>query len=92
MDKMRRRSLPPGHASVFELKPGDVSPVISDQTGQYVYKVESKEVETIKEAEPEISSTLRQQRLQNMMQQIEQPFTIDVNHAYFGAYKQKDDD
>lgn len=92
MDKMRRRSLPLGHASVFELKPGEVSPVISDQTGHYVYKVESKEVETIEEAKPEISSTLRQQRLQKMMQQIEQPFTIDVNHTYFGTYKHRDDD
>jgi hypothetical protein len=85
MEKMRRRGLPPGHLSVFDLNPGEVSPVISDETGHYIYKLVSKEVEPLEAVKLEITKTLRRQRLEAMVHQVEQPFTTDVNHAYFGA-------
>jgi parvulin-like peptidyl-prolyl isomerase len=85
MDKMRRRGLPPAHAAVFDLKPGEVSPVISDSTGHYVYKMDSKETESLEAVKVEINNMLRRQRLENMIHQVEQAFATDVNHAYFGA-------
>jgi hypothetical protein len=85
MDKMRRRGLPPAHASVFDLKAGEVSPVISDATGHYIYKLESRETELLEAVKAEISNTLRRQRLEDMMREVEQPFRTEVNHAYFGA-------
>src|SRR5271157_4556138 len=44
LPKVRRTGLPPAHAAVFELKVNEVSAVISDNGGHYVYKVIGKEV------------------------------------------------
>ncbi len=85
MEKMRSHGLPPGHLSVFSLNPGEVSPVISDETGHYIYKLVSKEVEPLEAVKLEITKALRRQRLEAMVHQVEQPFTTDVNHAYFGT-------
>ncbi|MGB7584126.1 MAG: peptidylprolyl isomerase [Terriglobales bacterium] len=87
---LRRRGLPLTHASVFDLKPGQVSPVISDATGHYIYKLDAREVAPLDSVKQEISSVLRRQRLQNMIQAIQRPFTTTVNQTYFGAADRKD--
>jgi hypothetical protein len=84
LGKMRRRGLPLTHASVFDLKPGEVSPVISDTTGHYIYKLDAKEIAPLESVKQEISGTLRQQRTENVVQAIQRPFTTDINPKYFG--------
>jgi len=39
---VRRTGLPPAHVAVFDLKVGEVSQVITDNGGHYIYKVVSK--------------------------------------------------
>jgi len=85
LDKMRRRGLPPEHATVFDLKPGQVSPVISDATGLYIYKLDWKGTELLDAVRSEISNTLRAQRVRKMIQSLQQPYTTDINEGYFGA-------
>ncbi len=85
MEKLRRPGLPPAHASVFDMRTGEVSPVISDVSGHYIYKLESRETESLEAVTSEISKTLRRQRLEKMIHEVEQPFTTDVNQAYFAA-------
>jgi len=85
LDKMRRRSLPPAHASVFDLKPGQVSLVISDATGLYIYKLDWKGIEPLDAVKNEISNTLRAQRVRKMIQSLEQPYTTEINERYFGT-------
>lgn len=92
LSKTRRRGLPPAHASMLDLKPGQVSPVISDVTGHYIYKLDSKEIEPLDSAKQEITNALRQQRVQQMIQSVEEPFTTEVNSAYFGADRKEDHD
>ena len=92
MEKIRRRSLPPAHASVFDSKPNEVSPVISDATGHYIYKLEWKGTESLDAAKNEISNTLRGQRVRKMMESLEQPYTIEVNETYFGVDTNSDSD
>jgi len=92
MDKIRRRSLPPAHASVFDLKPNEVSAVISDPTGHYIYKLEWKGTEPLDVVKNEISHTLRGQRVRKIMEGLEQPYTIQVNETYFGADTSSDSD
>src|SRR5258708_3655070 len=41
--KVRRTGLPPAHVAVFDLKPGEVSVVLNDSGGHYVYKRVGKE-------------------------------------------------
>jgi hypothetical protein len=75
MDKIRRRSLPPAHASVFDLKLNEVSPVLSDPTGHYIYKLDWKGTESLDAVKNEISNNLRGQRVRKMMKSLEQdPF------------------
>jgi hypothetical protein len=92
LGKLRRRGLPPAHASVFDLKPGQVSQVLTDATGHYIYKMDAKEASPLDDVKQEISNVLRQQRLQKLMQDIPQTFTTDVNHAYFDAGVETDPD
>jgi hypothetical protein len=90
---MRRRSLPLTQASVFDLKPGEVSRVITDGTGHYIYKMDSNGMVPLSSADHEIRVVLTQQRARKMIETVLQPFNTDVNTAYFGAGgKDKDKD
>ena len=83
MGKLRRTGVPPGHDSVFSLKIGEVSPVLSDSGGHYIYKIDSKSKETLDDAKAEIHNLLQSQRMKEFMEKIQGPFTTDVNEAYF---------
>jgi hypothetical protein len=89
---MRRRGLPPAHTAVFDLNPGEVSQVISDTTGHYVYKMDSKQAQPLQAVRPEIVSVLRRQRVKEMMESVQKPFAIDVNSTYFGAASSEPED
>jgi hypothetical protein len=92
LGNLRRRGLPPAHASVFDLKPGQVSQVLSDATGHYIYKLESKEIQPLDAVNREISNILRQQRAETTIRNVEEPFTTDVNKAYFSSETNMDND
>jgi hypothetical protein len=81
----RRGSLPVAHLVAFDLKVGEISKIISDSTGHYIYKLDSKEMESLAEATPEIHSVLQKQRMRDMMKKVQDSATTNVNQAYFGA-------
>jgi hypothetical protein len=84
LPKVRRTGLPPAHAEVFDLKVGEVSKVISDNGGHYVYKVVSKEVLPLDQVKDEIHNKLKSERLKDMMDKYTNSFTAVPNEAYFG--------
>jgi hypothetical protein len=84
MGKIRRNMLPASQASVMELKAGEVSPVISDQSGYFIYKLVSKETMPLDQAREEIKGTLRSERLQEEMKEIQASATPTLDEAYFG--------
>jgi len=84
LPKVRRTGLPPAHAAIFELKPGDVSQVISDSGGHYIYKVNSKDTLTLDQVKDEIHSTLQNQRTRELMEKVNGSFKVETNEAYFG--------
>ena len=84
MGKVRRTSLPPAHASVMDLKTGEVSPVLSDQSGYFIYKVGAKDVEPLDKVKDEIRGTLRTQRMQEQMQAVQKSATPTLDESYFG--------
>jgi parvulin-like peptidyl-prolyl isomerase len=84
MNDVRRNGLPPAHASVMDLKTGEISPVISDPSGFYIYKVVSKETEPLDKVKEEIRGALRTQRMQEQMQAVQQSATPTLDEAYFG--------
>ncbi len=86
LPKVRRTGLPPAHAAVFDLKVGEVSTVISDNGGHYIYKVESKQVLPLDETlKTEIHNKLKSERLKEMTEKYTNSFQAIPNEAYFGA-------
>lgn len=77
--------LPQTHASAFAMKPGEVSQVLTDSTGHYVYKVDNKEVQTLDQAKNEIHRILQNRHKEQVMQELRRPFTTELNPSYFGT-------
>ena len=84
LGQVRADSLPPNHASVFDLKPDEVSQVLSDSTGHYIYKLEAKRVEPLNEASDEIRKVLVKQHREEAIQAVQRPVTAVFNPDYFG--------
>jgi hypothetical protein len=81
---VRRTGLPPGHVAVFDLKAGEVSQVLSDNGGHYVYKVVSKQTLPLDQVKPEIHATLKMQRMKEMTDKYTNSYKAETNEAYFG--------
>jgi hypothetical protein len=84
MGKVRSTGLPPNQTSVMELQTGQVSEVLSDQSGYFIYKVGAKDVEPLDKVKEEIRGALRSQRMQQQMQAVQQSATPTLNDSYFG--------
>jgi hypothetical protein len=84
LPKVRRSGLPPAHASAFDLKPGEVSQVINDSGGHYIYKVVGKDQLTFDQAKEEIRTKLQNDRSREMMDKLNSSFKVEPNEAYFG--------
>jgi hypothetical protein len=69
---------------VFDLKVGEVSAVISDNGGHYVYKVVSKEVLPLDQVKDEIHNKLKSEHMKEMMDKYTNSFQAVPNEAYFG--------
>lgn len=84
LPKVRRTGLPPAHAAAFDLKVGDVSQIISDTGGHYIYKMNSKEQLPLDQVKDEIHSKLQNERQKKAMDDLNGSFKVDTNEAYFG--------
>ncbi len=84
--KLTRNELPVNHRSVLDLKAGEVSQVITEPNGYYIYKVVSKDVKPLDDAlKGEIRTKIAQQKFQDEMQAIENSAKTETNDAYFGT-------
>ena len=81
--EIRRISLPPSQASVMDLKPGDISPVLDDPNGYFVYKIRTKDTLSLDQTREEIKATLRSQRLRTELQGIQNSATSTLDESYF---------
>ncbi len=81
---MRRTGLPAAHAAVFDLKVGELSAVISDNGGHYIYKGVKKELLPPDQVKEEIHNKLKSERLKEMMDKYTNSFQATPNEAYFG--------
>jgi PPIC-type PPIASE domain len=84
LPNIRRTALPPGHAAIFDLKPGEVSQVISDSGGHYIYKMNSVNEMTLDQATNEITGKLKSDRVKEEMDKLNNSFKVEKNEAYFG--------
>jgi hypothetical protein len=84
MEDTRRNALPAAQGTVLDLKTGEISAVLSDQSGFFIYKVSKKEVEPLDKVKDEVHSSLRSQRLQEQMQTAQKSATPTLDESYFG--------
>lgn len=84
MSKVRRTTLSSKQVVAMDLKPGELSELISDPSGYYVYKMISKENMTLDAAKEEIRGTLSAQRYREAMQAFQKPDNAELSDAYFG--------
>lgn len=84
LPKVRRTGLPPAHVAVFDLKVGEVSAVISDNGGHYIYKVVSKEVLPLEQVKEEIHNKLKSEHIKAAMDKYQNSYHAETNEAYFG--------
>lgn len=85
MASLRRVGLPPDQAAVFDLKTGEVSQLIADPSGYFIFKMGEKQTMSLESAKEEIHNALRTQRMQESMQSIQQSAKPALNDAYFAA-------
>jgi hypothetical protein len=84
LPSVRRGGLSTGHAAVFDLKPGEVSQVINDAGGHYIYKLNSNTEIPLDQAEREIRGKLQNDRTRELNDKMNNSFKVETNDAYFG--------
>ena len=85
MGAQRRSNLPPDEgATIFALAPGQVSDVINNQIGTFIYKIVSKRTATLDEARAEIQGTLQRKRYSDELTKVFGPVNVKLNPEYFG--------
>lgn len=80
----RQGSLPEAHEAVFDMKPGDISPVYSDPAAFYIYKVVSIRQVPLADVKTSISQALQRQMYSDKIAEIQNGVTPVLNDAYFG--------
>ena len=83
--KLTPSQVPVSHRAVLDLKAGQVSDMITEPNGYYIYKVISKETKPLAEARDQIRATLAQQKMQDTVQKIQESAKTDLNESYFAA-------
>jgi hypothetical protein len=85
LPNVRRTGLPPGHVAIFDLKPGEVSQVISDAGGHYIYKLNSKtEMPLDPQVTNEITGKIKNDRIREKIEKLNSSYKAETNPDYFG--------
>jgi hypothetical protein len=82
-DDVRKPNIPPTDAAIFDLKAGEVSPVLSDPTGFRIYKVEEIKELPLTSVHEEIARTLQGQNMKNAFDSLQNSAKPTFDNAYF---------
>jgi hypothetical protein len=85
---VRRSSLPQDQAAVFDLQPGEVSPVIETYTNLVILKLVSKQVAPLDSVITEIRSDLKPSLLQREIQSASKSVGAEFDLTYLGMSAQ----
>jgi PPIC-type PPIASE domain len=87
---LRRNSLQGEEAKVFDLAPGEITPVLDLAASFAIYKLDSKEPLPIESLRQEIEGSLRRDLVQNRISTIAKRFSTDFNLQYLELPSQPD--
>lgn len=89
--RMRRRHFDPDQKSVMDLKPGEVSLPLYDETRGYcIFKVDTRGMYDLDPMKPEIHKLFQTERVKHDMQTIQKEATVVYNDAYLGPPSSED--
>jgi hypothetical protein len=77
--------LPLDHQKVFEMEPGQVSEIIADPSGYYIYKVVSKRMVPLAQASKEIRKSMASDRVQDETAALGKSIKAQLDRMYFGT-------
>jgi parvulin-like peptidyl-prolyl isomerase len=81
----RRSMVPPAQASIFDLKPGEVSQPLIQPEGIYIYKMESRKTIPLNDVRAEIEQTLQKEKLTAGLDSVMNSVKPELNENYFGG-------
>ncbi len=81
-------SLPEPHAAVYQLKPGELSPVLEDPSGFYFYKLDSSRLTPLDQNKAEIQQFLAGQKTQEIFRRLIDAAKVTLNPNYFDLSQQ----
>src|ERR1700751_5892181 len=84
----RRNSMPEDQAQVFDLQPGEITPVIESYTKLAILKLVSKRIAPFESVLPEIKDEIKQKRLKQELENASKSVTADFNLQYLGMRAQ----
>lgn len=87
---IRQNTLQGEEAKAFDLKPGEITPVIDTAASFAIYKMESKEPLPIDSLRPEIENALHQDLVQNQVSKVGKRVTTQFNLEYLELASQPD--
>lgn len=82
---MMRDQLRRTHRGVLDLTPGEVSAVLEDPEGYYIYKVVSKSVPPLTSVKDEAKTALQKRRMDTWTKNITESAKVSLNEQYFGT-------
>jgi PPIC-type PPIASE domain len=83
--KLTPNEIPVSQRAVLDLKAGQVSDIITEANGYYIYKVVSKDTKPLEQARDQIRATLAQQKMQDTVQKIQDSAKTNLNEEYFAT-------
>jgi hypothetical protein len=83
VENMRKTSIPPTDAAIFDLKAGEVSQVFSDPTGYRIYKVTEIKELPLASVHDEIAHALQGQNMKNSFESLENSAKTTYDNSYF---------
>lgn len=84
----QRRSMPEDQGSVFDLQPGEITPVIESYGKLVILKLVSKHTATFESVLPEIKAEVKPERFAQEMAKASKRVTADFNLQYLGITDQ----
>jgi hypothetical protein len=83
VENMRKTSIPPTDASIFDLKAGEVSQVFSDPTGYRIYKVTEVKDLPLASVHDEILHAIQGQNMKNAFDSLQNSAKTTFDNSYF---------
>jgi hypothetical protein len=86
VEDLRRGDLSDVQNVIFDLEPGKISALLSDETGYFIYKMVSRQVPPFQTVKPQVTVRMQNDKSADAVSTIEKLSKAQVNDAYFDKY------